>query len=50
MYPQAIQEVPDATQAIPFLRKQLREGDVVLVKGSHGMRMDRIVSALEIHE
>ena len=45
-----IQELADALEAIPLLQKELREGDIVLVKGSHGMRMDRIVSALEIHE
>ncbi|PWH19619.1 MAG: UDP-N-acetylmuramoylalanyl-D-glutamyl-2, 6-diaminopimelate--D-alanyl-D-alanine ligase [Anaerolineae bacterium] len=45
-----IQEVNDALEAIPLLQKELHEGDIVLVKGSHGMRMDRIVSALEIHE
>jgi len=33
-----------------FLQTILAEGDVVLVKGSHGMRMDRIVSALESEE
>jgi UDP-N-acetylmuramoyl-tripeptide--D-alanyl-D-alanine ligase len=37
--------VPEATE---YLRTHLTEGDVVLVKGSHGMRMDRIVSALEV--
>jgi UDP-N-acetylmuramoyl-tripeptide--D-alanyl-D-alanine ligase len=45
-----IQEFMDALEAIPLLQKELREGDIVLVKGSHGMRMDRIVSALEMHE
>ncbi|MFO8037602.1 MAG: UDP-N-acetylmuramoyl-tripeptide--D-alanyl-D-alanine ligase [Anaerolineales bacterium] len=34
--------------AILYLEEALQEGDVVLVKGSHGMRMDRIVSALEV--
>jgi UDP-N-acetylmuramyl pentapeptide synthase len=28
----------------------LKEGDVVLVKGSHSLRMDRIVSQLEVAE
>jgi len=45
-----IQEFMDALEAIPLLQKELHEGDIVLVKGSHGMRMDRIVSALEMHE
>ncbi len=39
--------VDDAQQAVELLRGRLGAGDVVLVKGSHGMRMDRIVSALE---
>jgi UDP-N-acetylmuramoyl-tripeptide--D-alanyl-D-alanine ligase len=34
-------------QAIDYLQNRLNEQDVVLVKGSRGMRMDRIVSALE---
>jgi UDP-N-acetylmuramoyl-tripeptide--D-alanyl-D-alanine ligase len=34
-------------EAIDYLKGHLNRGDVVLVKGSHGLRMDRIVSALE---
>jgi len=34
--------------AILYLEDALREEDVVLVKGSHGMHMNRIVSALEV--
>jgi UDP-N-acetylmuramoyl-tripeptide--D-alanyl-D-alanine ligase len=39
--------VPDVPQAIDLLNAELKEGDIVLVKGSHGLRMDRIVAALE---
>ncbi len=35
-------------QAIQYLQPNLQAGDVVLVKGSNLMRMDRIVSALEV--
>jgi UDP-N-acetylmuramyl pentapeptide synthase len=34
-------------QAIQYLQPGLKLNDVVLVKGSNMMRMDRIVSALE---
>jgi UDP-N-acetylmuramoyl-tripeptide--D-alanyl-D-alanine ligase len=37
----------DAEQAIQYLQPNLKPKDVVLVKGSNLMRMDRIVSALE---
>ncbi len=37
----------DAAGATDFLRRTVQEGDVVLVKGSHGMRMDQIVADLE---
>jgi UDP-N-acetylmuramoyl-tripeptide--D-alanyl-D-alanine ligase len=42
-----ITELEDSQAAIQFLGSRLGEKDVVLVKGSHGMRMDRIVAALE---
>jgi len=34
---------PEATNAGRFLQDRLRSGDIVLVKGSRGMRMDKIV-------
>jgi UDP-N-acetylmuramoyl-tripeptide--D-alanyl-D-alanine ligase len=37
----------DSQEAIVHLRQNIGAGDVVLVKGSRGMRMDQIVSALE---
>lgn len=36
-----------ALESIEYLQSTLEKGDVVLIKGSHGMRMDRIVYALE---
>jgi UDP-N-acetylmuramoyl-tripeptide--D-alanyl-D-alanine ligase len=42
-----ITEVDETPQAVDVLRKQLRSNDVVLIKGSHGMRMDVISPALE---
>ena len=44
---EVITELDTVEQAIEFLQKSLQADDVVLVKGSHGMRMERIVSALE---
>ena len=43
-----ILRVEDSHQATEVLRNLHKEGDVILVKGSHGLRMDRIVSALEV--
>lgn len=43
----AITPLETTQQATDWLRQQLSARDVVLVKGSHGMRMDRIISALE---
>lgn len=42
-----ITSVDDCEQAVVELSERLKSGDVVLIKGSHGVRMDRIVAALE---
>ncbi len=47
MRARAIHAYDNRQSAIDYLQKQLGPEDVVLVKGSHGMRMDRIVTALE---
>ena len=48
MQPGRIIELENTDEAILHLQKSLNSGDVVLVKGSHGIRMDRIVAALEV--
>jgi UDP-N-acetylmuramoyl-tripeptide--D-alanyl-D-alanine ligase len=45
--PRKIAEFENQDEATVHLRKFLTKEDVVLVKGSHGIRMDRIVAALE---
>jgi UDP-N-acetylmuramoyl-tripeptide--D-alanyl-D-alanine ligase len=45
-----VKEFDSSDAAIPHLRRSLSGKDVVLVKGSHGVRMDRIVTALEVME
>jgi UDP-N-acetylmuramoyl-tripeptide--D-alanyl-D-alanine ligase len=40
-------EFSDSQEAIDWLELNLSESDVALIKGSHGLRMDRIVAALE---
>lgn len=45
-----IQEFESVDQAIDLLAGLLGDGDIVLVKGSRGMRMDRIVTSLEAAE
>ena len=43
-----IAEFESSDEAIAHLRQSLTREDVVLVKGSHGIRMDSIVDALEV--
>ena len=38
--------VEEATDAIPALEELIEQGDMILIKGSYGMRMDRIVAAI----
>jgi UDP-N-acetylmuramoyl-tripeptide--D-alanyl-D-alanine ligase len=38
--------IADADAAVPVLEEIIESGDFVLVKGSRGVQMDRIVSAL----
>lgn len=42
--------VADVPQAIDLLNAELKEGDVLLVKGSHSLQMERIVAALGAYE
>ncbi len=44
-----VNELADSDEAIEYLQTRLKANDVVLIKGSHGMRMDRITAALESH-
>jgi len=44
-----ILEFEDRTEVTDWLLKNLQKKDSVLVKGSHGLRMDRIVADLEAH-
>lgn len=44
----AIHEFESSQPIVDWLNKNLAENDVVLMKGSHGLRMDRITAALEV--
>jgi len=45
--PTAVTWVKNASDAANLLKYNLKEGDIVLIKGSHGLRMDRISAELE---
>lgn len=47
MYEDQVLILKDTPAAIEYLRGRVGKGDVVLVKGSRGMRMDQIVASLE---
>lgn len=44
----SVSSFDDAEELIQSLQSLLKQGDVVLVKGSHGLHMERIVQALEV--
>jgi UDP-N-acetylmuramoyl-tripeptide--D-alanyl-D-alanine ligase len=41
-------ELEESEPIVDWLKKNLTQDDAVLLKGSHGLRMDRIVAALEV--
>ena len=43
-----IMEFDDMAPLMDWLRSNLKKDDVVLIKGSHGLRMDRITASLEV--
>ena len=47
MAKEKIHEMSKNQEAIDFLQENLKKGDIVLIKGSHGMHMEEIVNALE---
>jgi UDP-N-acetylmuramoyl-tripeptide--D-alanyl-D-alanine ligase len=47
---EALVELPDSDEALEYLRRHIGAGDVVLLKGSRGVRLDRIVPALAMSE
>jgi UDP-N-acetylmuramoyl-tripeptide--D-alanyl-D-alanine ligase len=46
----SVVELDEAQQVVDYLQRRLQPQDVVLVKGSRGMHMDRIVASLEARE
>ncbi len=43
-----ITTLSDIDEAVEHLRREIGTGDIVLIKGSRGLRMDKIVSDLEV--
>jgi len=48
MNPSQVIEFEEAPAVVEWLQKNLSNKDAVLLKGSHGLRMDRILSELEV--
>jgi UDP-N-acetylmuramoyl-tripeptide--D-alanyl-D-alanine ligase len=48
MDPTRVHAVPDAETALDALRPRIRDGDVVLVKASRGIGLDRLVDGLRL--
>lgn len=48
MKPASILEFEDIAPIVDWLTNNLTTNDAVLIKGSHGLRMDRIAAALEV--
>jgi UDP-N-acetylmuramoyl-tripeptide--D-alanyl-D-alanine ligase len=48
MKPASIMEYEEIAPIVDWLTKNLTANDAVLIKGSHGLRMDRITAALEV--
>ena len=48
MSPEALAHAPVPTPLIAWLKPRLKNGDVILVKGSRGMKMERFMSALGV--
>jgi len=46
MASERVHTVPSTMRAIDLLRELLRPGDVVLVKGSRAMEMERVVAGI----
>jgi UDP-N-acetylmuramoyl-tripeptide--D-alanyl-D-alanine ligase len=47
MPPASVIAAPSSDAAIPLVRQTVRSGDLVLIKGSRGIEMERIVEALK---
>ncbi len=47
MQENAVFEYEDVSETVNWLKQRLTSTDAVLIKGSHGLRMDNIVAALE---
>jgi UDP-N-acetylmuramoyl-tripeptide--D-alanyl-D-alanine ligase len=48
MKPGSVVEFEDSRDTIQWLQHNLTDQDTALIKGSHGLRMDRIIAAVEV--